>query len=212
MTYQGVIFDLDGTLLDTEAMARRAGEHAFQTLGLDVPDGFFDSLVGVDFGTGMAQIIARWPDLDTDRLNQLWGQKSRELHRHGIQQKPGVAQILDHIDQLNLPKAIATSSFRDSAQHKLQAAGLADRFDIVISVDCVSRAKPAPDPYLLAAERLGIAPTACLAFEDSETGAQSAFAAGMCVVLIPDTAPVSGQYAHHMAADLLAGAGKAGLI
>ncbi|MGH1415266.1 MAG: HAD family hydrolase [Pelagimonas sp.] len=212
MTYRAAIFDLDGTLLDTEAQAIEAGRRAFDQLGIAVPNGFFQQLVGVDFHTGMARIIDQWPDIDTGALDRIWSKEARALHAEGIPLKPGVTSLLDKIDALGLPKAIATSSFAHSAKHKLAASELEGRFDIVVSVDCVTHAKPHPEPYLLAATRLGMSPEMCLAFEDSETGSKSAHAAGMTVVVVPDVAQPSGDFAHHMATDLIQGAKLAGLF
>lgn len=212
MRYSAVIFDLDGTLLDTERQMTIAGNRAFETLGIPIPDGFFEALVGVDFQTGLTLIAAKWPDLDFKQIDAIWAAETRALHTQGIPTKPGVGALLDQIDDLGLPKAIATSSFAHSAQCKLEAAGLGHRFETVISVDSISNPKPAADPYLFAAKQLGVPPKSCLAFEDSETGSQSAFAAGMTVVLVPDIAPVTGRFSHHRATDLLSGARLAGLL
>ncbi|MBA4349649.1 MAG: HAD family phosphatase, partial [Rhodobacter sp.] len=76
----------------------------------------------------------------------------------------------------------------------------------------VSEPKPAPEPYLLAAARLGVDPTRCLVFEDSDVGAEAAHRAGCTVVQVPDVAPTEGRFARHLAADLLAGARAAGII
>ncbi len=82
----------------------------------------------------------------------------------------------------------------------------------MVTVDDVARAKPAPDPFLLAARLLGVDPQRCLAFEDSEPGAEAAFAAGMTVVQVPDIVPASGRFAHLVAPDLMAGARAIGLV
>jgi beta-phosphoglucomutase-like phosphatase (HAD superfamily) len=81
-----------------------------------------------------------------------------------------------------------------------------------VTFDDVTNAKPAPDPYLLSAERLGADPARCVAFEDSETGARSAHAAGMIVVQVPDIHAATGHHAHHIAVSLVEGAHAAGLL
>ena len=91
-------------------------------------------------------------------------------------------------------------------------AGLAGDFQHLITLDDVTRAKPAPDPYLLAAKWLGVAPARCLVFEDSEVGAEAAHSAGMRVVQVPDLVVSQGRFAHHLADDLISGARAAGLI
>ena len=111
-----------------------------------------------------------------------------------------------------LPCAVATSSRRASALRKLDLTGLAPHFATVVTFDCIASPKPAPDPYLEAARRLGIAPGRCIAFEDSDPGAAAAHAAGMTVVQVPDMAETTGPHAHHLAASLIEGARMAGLI
>jgi beta-phosphoglucomutase-like phosphatase (HAD superfamily) len=108
--------------------------------------------------------------------------------------------------------ALATSSRGEPAREKLEGADLLRHFRTVVTFDDVAAPKPAPDAYLLAAERLGVDPRRCLAFEDSETGARAAHAAGMTVVQVPDLHPTKGAHAHHVAPSLLEGAALAGLI
>jgi beta-phosphoglucomutase-like phosphatase (HAD superfamily) len=113
---------------------------------------------------------------------------------------------------IGLPKALATSSTRRQADTKLALTGLGTHFAHVVTFDDVSDPKPHPEPYLLAARLLGVDAARCVAFEDSETGARSAHAAGMTVVQIPDIVPASGDFAHHIAPDLMTAARKLGLI
>lgn len=208
MTYQAVIFDLDGTLLDTEAITHAAGIEAFAELGVDVDPAFLHGLVGKDDATGGALIRAAYPGMDPARFETLWIAGVRRRSAAGIPLKPFALDLLDLIVQ---PRAIATSSGRESAARKLSVSRL-PAFEHVVTFDDVERPKPAPDPYLLAARLLRVDPAACIAFEDSDTGAASARAAGMTVVQVPDIVPTDGRHAHHLAPDLLSGARAAGLI
>ena len=207
--FDAILFDLDGTLIDTESLALAAGMAAFTALGHPVDEAFMHSLVGVDLPSAGRRIAAAHPALDTAALNSLWQQGFQAAMANGLPLKPGVEMLLA---ARLLPMAIVTSSGRAEAHHKLNLTGIAGAFAHVITVDDVQAAKPAPDPYLLAAARMGVQPSRCLVFEDSETGAESAFRAGCTVVQIPDVVPSTGRWAHHLAVDLMAGARLAGLI
>jgi HAD superfamily hydrolase (TIGR01509 family) len=103
--------------------------------------------------------------------------------------KAGVVELLDFLAGRGLPLAVATSAARETAERHLGRAGLLERFIAVATRDDVARAKPAPDVYLEAARRLGVAPGRCVAFEDSSIGIVAAHAAGMRAVMIPDVLP-----------------------
>jgi HAD superfamily hydrolase (TIGR01509 family) len=209
LQFDAVIFDLDGTLIDTESLALATGMAAFESVGNPVDETFMHSLVGVDNPTANARIMARYPALDFELLHKFWREGFDRGVDTNLQLKPGVADLLP---ALILPKAVATSSDRASALYKIGRAGLATHFPHVVSRDDVASPKPAPDPFLRAAELLGVDPARCLAFEDSEIGSQSAMAAGMYVIQVPDFVPATGRFAHHVAPDLLSGARHAGLI
>jgi HAD superfamily hydrolase (TIGR01509 family) len=119
-----------------------------------------------------------------------------EMNRHfavlaatQLRLKPGVVELLDFLDQLDMPRCIATSSAHSTVQSHLSAHGLADRFHAVIGHGDYVDSKPSPDPFLTAAKRLGVAPALCLALEDSHNGVRSASAAGMMTVMVPDLIP-----------------------
>lgn len=207
--FDAVIFDLDGTLVDTERLAMDATVAAFDAMGFFVESDFLHDLVGKDLPTGEKLIAAKYPDLDLADLDRRVAAAMQKELRSGMPLKPGVRELLTQIGQ---PKAIATSSSREGAHRKVAQAGLTTFFQHVVTLDDVLRAKPSPDPYLLAAKLLGVAPNRCLVFEDSEVGAAAAHSAGMRVVQVPDLVPSKGQFAHFLAADILSGARAAGLI
>ena len=210
--YAALLFDLDGTLIDTESLAVAAGMAAFAQLGHPVDMTFLHSLVGVDGPSSGPIIRAHRPQVDLAAVEALWHQGfATAMATQGLALKPGVTELLG-LAPAHLPRALVTSSGRAGAHHKLALAGLNRSFAHVVTVDDVTRAKPAPEPYLLAARLLGVDPARCLVFEDSETGAEAAHRAGCIVVQVPDVVPSTGRWAHHLAADLLSGARLAGLI
>jgi HAD superfamily hydrolase (TIGR01509 family) len=100
--------------------------------------------------------------------------------------KAGVVDLLDHLDAEALPRAIATSSSHRHAEQMLGRSGVLVRFDTVVARGDYERGKPNPDPFLVAAGRLEVAPEDCLALEDSHNGVRAAHAAGMMTVMVPD--------------------------
>lgn len=206
--YDAYLFDLDGTLIDTESIALRTNLATFAGLGYPVDEPFLHGLIGKDGPSSRGIIEARFPGIDIALLE-------RELHTafyrgvdEGLELKPGVPELLA---QLGAVAAVVTSSGRAGAHRKLAVAGIAEAFADVIALEDVVAPKPSPAPYLLAAERLGVAPERCLVFEDSEIGAEAAHRAGCTVVQVPDILPTGGRFAHHVAPTLIEGARLAGL-
>ena len=107
----------------------------------------------------------------------------------GVPHRPGIVALLDWLGRHGLPRAVATSTRRPLALRKLRRAGLLDRFHAICTSSDVAAPKPAPDVYLLAAQRLGVEPARCLVLEDSPTGVRAALAAGMLPVQVPDLLP-----------------------
>lgn len=208
MPFDALLFDLDGTLIDTETVALQTGMQAFAAMGHPVDKIFMQRLVGVDLPTAAGIIGAALPALDQKGLQALWHNAFVAAINQDLPLKPGALALLS---ARHRPMAIVTSSGRDEAHHKLRLTGLDVFFDTVVTLADVTAPKPAPDPYLLAAERLGVAPGRCLVFEDSETGAEAAHRAGCIVVQVPDVGPATGRWSHHLAPTLLDGARMAGI-
>ena len=168
-------------------------------------------LIGIDQPTAGRLILGHLPGIDLEALNLQWSQGFRAGVDRGLALKSGTSELLAAAPA-HLYRAVVTSSGRVEAHHKIGVAGLTRCFATVVTVDDVTRAKPDPEPYLLAARLLGVAPARCLVFEDSEAGAEAAHRAGCVVVQVPDVIPASGRWAHHVAADLMTGARLAGLL
>lgn len=208
--FDAVLFDLDGTLLDTESLALTTGIAAFASAGVAVDVAFMHGLVGRD-ETAVAQIMRdSFPGADLAAIRAGWQAGFDAGIEAGLTLKPGAEALLAATE--GLPRAIVTSTARPGAHRKLAATGLTPHFRQVVTFNDVARPKPAPEPYLLAASLLGLPPARCLVFEDSETGAEAAWQAGCIVVQVPDLVPSAGRWAHHLAPDLMTGARMAGLI
>ncbi len=182
-----VIFDMDGLLFDTEALWQEGLLAAAAEAGHAIPDEVYNQSIGVrrsqcgplfraHFGEDF-----RFEDFHADWRRHFW-----RVAENRPAMKPGVPELLDLLDQVRLPRAIATSSSRTTVERHLTAHGLTDRFDTITCRGDYETGKPAPDPFLKAAARLGVEPRLCLALEDSHIGVRSAAAAGMMTVMVPD--------------------------
>lgn len=182
-----VVFDMDGLLFDTETLYREAALAAAAAWGRVLPDALFLSLVGRPWTANRAVLLDHYGvDFAADAFQAEWIRQFEAIVDARLCLKPGVERLLDLLDELRLPRAIATSSHHADVRRNLGAHGLAGRFDAVVAHGDYARGKPAPDPFLVAAERLGVPPALCLALEDSHNGVRSAAAAGMAVVMVPD--------------------------
>ncbi len=187
---EAVLFDMDGLLLDTEALYAQSMQAAARALDREMPISFWPSMVGVPARDCNEMIRDFYgPDLDIEAFRREFSVHFGQLRESGIPVKPGVIELLDFLKERDLPAAVATSARRSAAEHHLAHAGLIDRFIAIATVDDVARAKPHPDVYLEAARRIGVAPVHCIAFEDSNIGLMAAHAAGTMAIMVPDIVP-----------------------
>ncbi|KAJ54903.1 hypothetical protein ACMU_14155 [Actibacterium mucosum KCTC 23349] len=209
-SFAAVIFDLDGTLLDTEASNTEASLAAMRAFGLPPDEAFLELMIGRDYETCEAMMAERYPGIDLAAYGRVLTTELERVEAAGFPLKPDVREVLGDLQAAGKPLALVTSSRRSRADLKLSRAGLTDFFSVTVTLDDVTAAKPDPAPYALAAQQLGVAPDTCLVFEDSETGVASALGAGMKVVQVPDMLPAGG-HAHVTADTLWAGAHSVGL-
>ena len=185
---EAALFDMDGLLLDTEAIYTSAIQAAARGLGYpDMPLELCHSTAGVP-GPERNRIIAAHfgEGFSIEEFRQHFTVHVRRLTEAGIPLKPGVVELLDFLEGRGLPLAVATSARRPTAENHLGKAGLLGRFKALATRDDVERTKPYPDVYLEAARRLSVAPERCIAFEDSNVGLEAAHAAGTMAFMVPD--------------------------
>lgn len=186
--FAGYIFDLDGTLVDTMPLHYRAWDQAMRAVGLNAPldEELFYSLGGVPTQR-VAELIAAHYGLTIDAHAVFHHKESlfTALQKDAKLIEP-VVEIARRVS-LTHPVSIASGGPRDIVRGMLQLTGLATLFshDRVVTPEDVAHGKPAPDMFLLAAQRMGVAPGRCLVFEDAEPGMRAAEAAGMQWVRVP---------------------------
>jgi HAD superfamily hydrolase (TIGR01509 family) len=181
---KAVVFDLDGTLIDSEALVRESHFHAAKALGYEMSDQQFLGLVGMHREANDLQLKAYYGDdfpleLFIETTRAFVGDRSAPL-------KSGALELMDALDTLGLCFGLATSSRRPWVDRHFQTYNLANRFRAVVTRQDVINGKPDPEPYLKASALLGFAPMDVLAIEDSHAGVRAAHAAGCITVMIPD--------------------------
>jgi HAD superfamily hydrolase (TIGR01549 family) len=182
---KGVVFDLDGVMIDSEAISIEVWRNILKKHNTSISDEDYGKIIGMASIPATEFIIKQsGVKLDTmEMLKRHWDDLITAIQNHGVAEI-GLFNILDHFAALSLPLAVASNSPSNYVHSTLKALGVADRFKSVTCADEISHSKPHPEIYLKAADSINIAPENCLAIEDSPIGLQAARAAGMrCVIL-----------------------------
>jgi HAD superfamily hydrolase (TIGR01509 family) len=184
---EAVVFDMDGLLLDTEIVYRAAMIEAGSTFGISFTGEIYAAMVGKTNPESAVLLRGLYgEDFPVQAYFERVWSDVEDLLEAETKLKTGVIEILDYLDDIGLPRAIATSNGIASVEKYLGRFDLLHRFNAVVANADVQRHKPHPDPYLEAARRIGIDPMQCLALEDSHPGVRAAHAAGMMTVMVPD--------------------------
>lgn len=211
-----VMFDMDGLLLDTEGLYLRVFREICDHRGWVWEPAFYMSMVGCAAADNQAKLAAWVPDgVDATEIWQEWHDRHADALTESVPLRPGAAELVAELRARDVPMGVVTSSRGAGARRQLATAGLLDAMEFVLGGDEVPRPKPDPTPYIMGAERHGLAPQECVAFEDSENGTRAAVASGARVVQVPDIVPPSDALralGHIIAPDLLSGARAVGLI
>ena len=182
-----IIFDMDGLLFDTETLYQEAILLAAAEGGHEIAVDVFNRTVGLPWAESRALLLSHFGEaFRVDEFQATWVRHFWVIAETRLALKPGALELLDTLDQFRLPRAIATSSSRRTVERHLTAHNLMGRFEEIVAHGDYVRGKPAPDPFLKAAERLGVEPRLCLALEDSHNGIRSASSAGMMTIMVPD--------------------------
>lgn len=203
---EAVLFDMDGTLIDTESIGHASWDHAGEEVGLQVPLEVKDRMVGRNIVDIERLVQEAFPEED---VGPLMDRANFHYHRLVTEVpppvKPGALDLLEWLQAKGIPLGLATSSRYAQAEDKLGRSGLRPYFQVMVGGDQVDRGKPDPEIFERVAEKLGVAVTHCAVFEDSGPGIEGAQRSGAMAVLVPEKWPadnVHALFAHAVLRDL----------
>jgi len=181
--FKAYLFDCDGTIADSMPLHYVAWKEALSEHGCEFPEDVFYAWGGMPAAEIVATLSAQQGlALEPEEV----AHRKEKLYYELLPQLQAVPEVLEHIElgHGHVPMAVVSGSTRESVTKSLELLGLLDKFDTLVCAEDYTRSKPDPEPFLVAAKRLGVRPEDCLVFEDTEMGIQAATAAGMASVKI----------------------------
>lgn len=199
---QSVIFDLDGTLVDSMWLWHDIDVEFLEQRGLTLPDTYQQEIEGMSF-TETAAYTKKLFHLSesVEELKEIWNRMAIEKYTYEVHFKPGAKRFLQHCRKQKIPVGIATSNSRELVGAVAKSLHFEDYIQEIVTACEVERGKPAPDVYLEAASRLGVEPCRCLVFEDVPMGILAGKNAGMRVCAVEDEFSIGQQEEKRRLAD-----------
>ena len=190
----GVIFDMDGLMFDTERVWATLWEPALATLGLSYKEGLDIAARGTA-GDSMRAVLRRFygPDCDTDAIMEALHAQAEIAFQAPPPKKPGLDELIAWLEAQHIPMAVASSSRMASIRHHLDGWGLTHYFKVIVSGEQFTSSKPDPEIFLTAAKALGTAPSETLVLEDSYNGVRAGARGGFVTVMVPDLSPADDE-------------------
>lgn len=191
--YKAVIFDLDGTLVDSMWIWKKIDIDFLEERGHSLPDDLQKKIEGMSF-TETANYFKTTFNLseEIEEIKSVWVEMSRNLYSEDIKLKRGIMELLNILKDKGIQIGIGTSNSRELAEEVLKNNNVREYFEVLVTSDDVNKGKPEPDVFLKAAELMNVDASDCLVFEDTHAGVLAGKAAGMGVIAIYDA--VSEEY------------------
>lgn len=185
--YKAVIFDLDGTLVDSMWIWEQIDIDFLKERGHDLPDDLQKDIEGMSFSETASYFKERFDlEEDLETIKSIWIEMSKSFYADKIVLKKGIQELLDLLKEKKIKMGIATSNSRTLAEEVLRRNRISDYFEVLVTSCDVKKGKPEPDVFLKAAELMDMASEDCLVFEDTHAGVLAGKAAGMDVIAIYD--------------------------
>lgn len=200
---KGVIFDMDGTMFDTERLSTKGWIYAGKKLGVDIPVALTDSFRGRNPQSIRSMFAEYFGDkLDYDEARAVKHEYFDEVTKESVPFEEGLMELLEYLKKNDIPAAVATSTEKKRASRLLHVSGVGNMITACIFGDMIEKGKPEPDIFLKAAELIGQDPKECLVLEDSAPGLLAGKAAGGYTIYVPDIAVVPKEAKEGITAEL----------